>query len=485
MLRKIQPPRHLILGHSLSANNFRMATVIELLVIAKNLLAEGRHAEAEQICVQIINVAPQKASAWLLLGVIACQTNDDIRAFEYLQRAVQFDPTSSDAFYNLGVLFQKQGKNSLATGYFRRAIKLNPSHFQAHINLGASYQEQLRFDEAEATYEQALQIMPDSPEAHSNFAVLKLAKGNLLDGWNEYEWRWQTGQLRPHASESPLWQGEPLSGKTLLIHSEQGFGDTFQFIRYLPLVKNLGAKVIFECQKPLLKLLTTALWFDELIAAGSPLPSHDFRCPLLSLPRILKTTLSTIPCQVPYLSADPELTERWNTQLRTENGYLIGINWHGRVGLAESKLRDIPTSEFERFTELAGAKLISLQKEPEKISDGESTVAETQEKFMTLGDFDSTAGAFMDTAAIMKNLDLIITSDTSIPHLAGALGVPVWVALPFVPDWRWLLDRSDSPWYLTMRLFRQKSPGDWSTVFTEIRTALAQQLEKIQPTPDS
>jgi len=271
----------------------------------------------------------------------------------------------------------------------------------------------------------------------------------------------------------PKWSGGSLSGKTILIWAEQGFGDTLQFIRYAPLVKERGGVVVVECQKPLADVLLRCTGIDRLIAAGDELPQFDVQAPLVSLPGLFGTTMGTIPAHVPYVFAEPGLIEVWREKLRHVNGLRIGINWSGRVDPGPHKQRDIPPEHFLGLGAVPGVRLISLQK-----GGGDPSLA-LRACAMDFGDeLDTAHGAFMDTAAIMMNLDLVITSDTSVAHLAGALGLPVWVALPFVPDWRWMLDRSDSPWYPTMRLFRQKSRGDWAGVFREIGAALRERVEK-------
>lgn len=305
-----------------------------------------------------------------------------------------------------------------------------------------------------------------------------LLLGDFKHGWAEYEWRFSSGKVESFDFPQPQWKGQNISGKTILLYAEQGLGDTIQFVRYASMVKNQGAYVIVACQKPVAKLLTNISGIDQLITEGQPFPVFDCYAPLLSLPGIFKTELSSIPAKVPYLFADQALAAYWQSRLRGVSGFRMGINWRGKVDSAEWIQRDIPLDLMASLAELPGVRLISLQKGP---GQQDLTSAAGRLPIIDLGEFDTEQGAFMDTAAIMMNLDLIITSDTSIAHLAGALGVPVWVALPLVPDWRWLLDRSDSPWYPTMRLFRQEQIGDWTGVFENIKTALFKLLEGEAP----
>jgi hypothetical protein len=261
-----------------------------------------------------------------------------------------------------------------------------------------------------------------------------------------------------------------------LLIAEQGLGDTIQFVRYAPLVKKLGSTVLVECQKPLLNLLATCPGVDERISKGTAVPAFDMYAPLSCLPRLFKTTLETIPANVPYLSADARLVSEWRGRLRCVEGFKIAIAWQGNPDYRADRERSIPLGQFSRLADLPGVRLISLQK-----GRGVEQLALVRERFDIIeftNELDEQGGAFSDSAAILANLDLVITPDTSIAHLAGALGVPVWVALPYVPDWRWLLDRSDSPWYPTMRLFRQKKAGDWAGVFEEIRATLAARISQ-------
>jgi hypothetical protein len=285
-----------------------------------------------------------------------------------------------------------------------------------------------------------------------------------------------------------LWDGGDLSGKTILLDAEQGLGDTIQFIRYASIVKRCGGTVIVECPKPLLTLLEGCAGVDRWIAHGAELPAFDVRAPLLSLPGILKTTVETIPAEVPYLFAKPALVKRWRERLRGIDGFKVGIHWQGRATYRGDRFRSIPLRCFAPLARMADVRLIGLQK-----GFGTEQVAEFchlvrcdgQERpsYTDLADeLDRESGPFMDTAAVMKNVDLVITSDTAIAHLAGALGVPVWVALSSSPDWRWMLDRADSPWYLTIRLFRQREPGNWHGVFAEMESVLR---ERLSPSADA
>jgi Tfp pilus assembly protein PilF len=486
-----------------------MPTNNDTLMAARACHEAGDLAEAAQIYRQIIDADPNNFDAWHLLGVLASQCGRQHEAVKCIEkaldlcpnhaeahsnlglvlkdlgeldravarcsRAVQLCPQSAQIHYNLGSVFQQQDASDRAAKCYLRAIELQPDHSDAYNNLGLVRREQGRFDEAAACFQQALNLNPSSFQAHMNLGNLSLLRGEFDQGWQEYEWRWKPGLLPPRDFGRPRWNGEDVKGKTVLLYGEQGLGDTIQFIRYAAMVNDLGATVMIEEQARMLPLLSSCRGIDRLVAGGNRLPAVDFVSPLLSLPQIFQTTVETIPARVPYLFSDSTLISQWHNMLRSVKGFRIGINRAGRSDPGPHKQRDIPPEHFLGLGAVPGVRLISLQK-----GGGDPLLALRAGGVDFGEELDTQHGAFMDTAAIMMNLDLVITSDTSVAHLAGALGVPVWVALPFVPDWRWMLDRSDSPWYPTMRLFRQKSRGDWAGVFQEIEAALREQVRSRQ-----
>jgi hypothetical protein len=322
--------------------------------------------------------------------------------------------------------------------------------------------------------EKILRLQPNVAEAHVNRGIALLLKGDMEQGWPEYEWRMRSVEWAAAVKTLPipLWDGGLLRGRTILLRPEQGLGDTIQFIRYAPLVKQRGGTVVFECPKALKQILAGCPGIDQVVEQGLPLPAGvDVHAHLASLPALLGTTLSNIPATIPYLHADPALEASWREKLAANPGFKIGIAWQGNPSYRGDGQRSVPLTRFATLAGLPGVRLFSLQK-----GKGCEQVQQVAGQFsvIDLGPrLDETAGAFMDTAAVMKNLDLVITSDTAIAHLAGALGVPVWVALAFIPDWRYLLERTDSPWYPTMRLFRQSTPGDWNGVFERIAAEVA------------
>lgn len=430
---------------------------------------QGRMAESIVCYRHALKLEPHSPETLSNLG-LALLDEDLDEAIACCRRAVQLPPDFPQKYSNLGVALLRAGELDEAIALFEQALRLNPNYAEACSNLGDAYGHKgdlARFDE---WYDRALAISPEFPHARAARAMRMLQKGDFEHGWPEYEYRWKTAKLVPRPFAQPRWKDESLVGKSILLHAEQGLGDTIQFIRYAQLVKALGATVIVECYKPLTKLLASGTGIDQVYATGNGIPQSDFHVPLLSLPAHFKTAVDNVPANVPYLFADSKLVAHWREKLDPFTGFRVGINWHGREGKGLWQKRDIPLGLFDSLAEIPEVRLISLQKGTgryELLSMCDST------SIIDLGeDVDTFNGGFMDTAAIMMNLDLVISSDTAVPHLAGALGVPVWVALPAESSWQWLLGRNTSPWYPTMRLFRQKQAGDWPTVFHEIRDGL-------------
>jgi tetratricopeptide (TPR) repeat protein len=436
----------------------------------------GNPNEAVACYRRAVALRPNFVEAWTNLGLALTELEQDSEAIACHNQAIAFQPQRAELYSNLGGAFEKRGDLDDALANYRRAIKLQPNLAEAQVNLGNVLSKQGKLQEAVPCYHRALELRPDYADAHTGLAALMHLQGDYAGAWVEYEWRLHCKRMVQRHFQQQIWDGAPLNGKTIFIHYEQGLGDTFQFIRYLPLIKAQGATVIMEAQKPLIRLLANAPGIDRLVAAGDELPQFDVYAPLLSLPRIFRTTLDNIPAKFPYLFADRQLVELWRKKLQGVSGFRVGLNWRGRSSRGIHLLRDIPIECIASLAQLSGVQLISLQQgNPQRELAAHCNGASV----VDLGDeIDQLHGAFMDTAAIMMNLDLVISSDTSVPHLAGALGTPVWVSLPHVPDWRWLLDRDDSPWYPTMRLFRQKNLGDWAGVFEEIKVALYERLQR-------
>jgi tetratricopeptide (TPR) repeat protein len=440
------------------------------------LLDQRKRPEAIEVFRRVLELDPDYVEALNNLGNALNELGNLDEAEKCYHRALSLQPNDARIWCNLGTVYNDRGELDEALRHFQRALEIEPGFAAAHGNTGNVYQQLGRFDDAFAAYGAALTHDPNCADARYGRSTLRLLLGDWATGWTEYESRWQTRQLTKLNIDQPRWDGSPLGNDTILLHVEQGFGDILQFIRYAQHIKkrNPRATIVVKCQPSLASLLGRCPGFDRLVSINDSWSEFDVYAPLASLPRLLQTTQDTIPRDVGYVFADPALVAQWRDRLRPIRGFRIGINWHSGAGQGEFRKRNMPLQCFAPLAEIPGAIFISLQKGP-----GTEQLADMSNKFSVIDlgpDFDTGQGRFMDTAAVMMNLDLVVTSDTSIPHLAGALGVPVWVALPYVPDWRWLLDRSDSPWYPTMRLFRQKSPGDWTAVFADMRDTLAVML---------
>jgi tetratricopeptide (TPR) repeat protein len=434
----------------------------------------GRLDDAVASYEQALRLRPEWAVARLNLGNALRDLKKFAEAVACLEQAVRLDPGNAAAHKDLGGALRDAGRPDEAAASYERALRLRPDDADAHNGLAVCLRDQGRLPEALAGFEPALRINPEHPEARLNRAQEWLRLGRFAEGWPEYEWRWRQPNLTPRPTGRPAWDGSPLAGRTILVYAEQGLGDTLQFVRYAAVMKRQGGTVIVACQPALVRLLTGCPGVDRVVAKDSPLPPFDVQAPLLSLPGLLGTTLDTIPREVPYLAAAPDLVEHWRRELSSVGGFRVGIAWQGNPAYSADRLRSVPLTHFTRLARLDGVRLISLQKGP---GTEQLAALPTDCPVLDLGArLDETSGAFMDTAAAMANLDLVVTSDTAVPHLAGALAVPTWVALPLVPDWRWLLGREDSPWYPTMRLFRQREAGDWDEVFGRIAEELRRKL---------
>jgi hypothetical protein len=352
-------------------------------------------------------------------------------------------------------------------------LRLDPHYLDALGNLGRVLSTVDRFEEADASYSALLQLRPDQVEAHANRAMARLRAGRLAEGWEEFEWRWKTWYMGPRARDLPrsLWNGEALGDRVILLHAEQGLGDTLQFCRYAPLVAR-GARVILEVQPPLHRLLSRLPGIDQVLARGQELPPFDLQCPLMSLPRAFGTTLESIPAETPYLTADPAEVDTWRERIGALPGLRVGLVWAGSQRKEEPELalvdarRSIALATLAPLARVPGVSFVSLQKGPPAAQAAHPPAG------MMLTDFTAELHDMAATAALIMTLDLVISVDTAVAHLAGGLGKPVWLLNRFDSCWRWLANRDDSPWYPTLRQFRQTTPGDWSSVVERVREEL-------------
>jgi len=479
---------------------------------SKVLYKTGKIEEATRYCRKATTLNPHNAFAWLDLGGTLAIQGKTEEALQAYRMAVKIKPDLSHAEYNIGLLLGEQRNYQMAIGHYRRAVELQPDHAgawnnlssalritgqyeeaigcckkalqlnpvfeNAHMNIGLTLQEQGRLEHVLPHYERALELAPDYAGAHFNRAVWYLLQGNFARGWEEFEWRWQLDDLKRYQRRftQPEWDGTPGDGRTILVYTEQGLGDTFQFIRYVPLLAQKGFSVIIQCDLRVREILAGITGAAQIIAFDESPPPFDVYAALMSLPRLFGTELASIPAQVPYLHADTEHVEHWKSRIGETDGLKVGICWRGNPDHRNDINRSIDVGYFAGVARLPGIRLFSIQK---PLSEQDASNLPGSGAIVELGSqLDSGPDKFLDTAAVMQHLDLVITVDTSVAHIAGALARPVWLLLPYVPDWRWMLKCEDSPWYPTMRLFRQQTFGDWSSVFVQVEVALAEFREK-------
>jgi predicted O-linked N-acetylglucosamine transferase (SPINDLY family) len=432
------------------------------------LAALERHEEAVASCQRALAIKPDLVEAHLNLGNALNALKRSEEAIASYQSALALKPDFAEAHGNLGAALSYAGRYAEAIASCNKALALKPGFADAYNNLGTTLNALNRNAEAIASYQSALEAKPDFAEAHFSQGLALLTIGDFKRGWEQYEWRWATKGYAPTRDfVQPLWRGaEDLSGKTILLHSEQGFGDTLQFARYAPLLAARGARVVFEVQPALKALLTGLAGVEVTVAQGDALPVFDCHCPLLSMPLAFATTLQSIPAATPYLHANAGSVAKWQTLLGERSGPRVGLVWSGNPNHKNDRNRSIALARLLPLLAVPGVRFVSLQK------DLRAEDAEALRNLSGLARIGDHLDDFADTAAAVSLLDLVITVDSAVAHLAGALGKPVWVLLPFSPDWRWLLEREDSPWYPSARLFRQPQLGDWESVIGRVREEL-------------
>ena len=474
-----------------------MSTLDQALEGALRLHESGKLAEAEALYRQILRAAPDHAETLHLLGALAHQRGRGAEAVELINRAVAreggvpvfhnslgiayralnrleeaeaayrcalaLDPNFAEAHGNLGNLLHQRGDLDAAVECQRRARDLEPGRAEFHSNLGTSLYDRGEFAAAEDCYRRAIALKPDFADAHFHLGLIRLHRGDFREGWREYEWRWRASTFEQARRDfkQPQWRGEELKGARILLYPEQGFGDTLQFARYAKLVAARGGRVWLESPPELLRLLSRIEGAERVFAAGTAPADFAWQCPLLSLPLACGTALATVPAAIPYLAAEPEAAARWRQRLASRPGLRVGLAWAGRRTHRRDRARSLSLAALAPLAAIPGAAFYSLQKEAAALP------AWAEDLAPGLGDF-------ADTAAAISALDLVVTADTAVAHLAGALGKPVFILLPWVCDWRWLEGRADSPWYPTARLFRQREANGWDRVVTEVVQAFGQ-----------
>jgi tetratricopeptide (TPR) repeat protein len=427
-----------------------------------------RSAEALNSYDRALIIEPNNVNALTNRGVALHDLGQYGEALASHQRALALQPDHAAARSNRGVTLHRLGRLDEALASYDRALALQPDYVDALVNRGVTLHALMRFDEALASYDRAVALRADHADAHFFGSLSRLLAGDFDRGWIEYEWRRKGASTGPSRRDfpRPLWLGgNEIAGKTILLHSEQGFGDTLQFCRYAPMVAARGARVILEVEEPLQSLLTGLAGAGHVIAKGDPLPEFDLQCPLLSLPLAFKTQLETIPSAVPYLRPPDQALVKWSTRVPSKRRPRIGIAWAGHAKHLRDRERSIDLRNLLPLLDIE-ATFISLQKEVRAAD------AATLKESGGIIHFGHELENFSDTAALISHLDLVISVDTAIAHLAGALGKPVWILLTHVPDWRWLLDRDDSPWYPTARLFRQSETREWDSMIARVRDEL-------------
>jgi tetratricopeptide (TPR) repeat protein len=478
--------------------------------VAADLQNQGRGAEAETFYRAALALAPERPDTWSNLGLAVLQEGRAAEAVECERQALRIDPDNVEAMNNLGIALHALNALSEAENHFRAVLRLDPDHANATLNLGVIRQslghlaeaetlyrrarvlgtdearvcnnlalalaEMDRLDEAEAICRDALAANPDYPEAAVNLGMILLMMGNLAEGWGWYEARWRIPPLLglPRLPAETRWSGaEPIEGKTVLLLGEQGFGDILQFCRYAPMVARLGARVILAVPETLRRLMGSLEGVDQVVSQDDVLPRFDLHCPLMSLPMAFATTDETIPWHVPYLAAEPDAIARWQAIVLTRSGgpaLRIGLVWAGGRrpeqphAAAIDKRRSMLLAEMTPLGAVPGCVFVSLQLGP--------PAAQVDNAPFPMIDAAGRLTDFAETAALVATLDLVIAVDTAVAHLAGALGKPVWLLSRHDACWRWGRGQEDSPWYPTMRLFRQRHAGDWPDVMRRVAAAL-------------
>lgn len=467
-----------------------------------------------------VELDPNNLNAHLYAGAAYEKTNQIIAAITAFHKATRMDPTLFEAWHQLGSLYRHIERLEDAVPAYRKAMKLrpqsahvimdlantlnmlnhndealelyktiieqNPSALSALYNFGFTLKKMGKLKEALQIYQEVLSKKPDYAPVHFSLSSIYLTLGDFERGLPEYEWRWKAYNETKQRDAIPLWNGEQLTGKTLLVCAEQGLGDTLQFVRYLKLLKAKypHIKLVLETQSALAPLLRLQPYIDHVIARNTQRPRCDYQIPLMSIPLQVQTRLETIPADIPYIAADEERIAFWKEKLSTDSNFKIGICWQGNARYATLALRkavaakSLDLQSLKPLSELDGVSIYCLQQ-----VDGLDQVTDcdfTDKLIFFDTEFDSKYGSFMDSAAVIQQLDLVISVDTAPCHLAAAMNIPTWIMLPFPADWRWLLERSDSPWYPTVRLFRQPSAGDWNTPLSEMLSELKKKLSCAQ-----
>jgi len=418
-----------------------------------------------------LNCNPKFDLAWYNFGEILFNQEQYKLAINCFEKVISISPDFEDAYLNLGESHARQEHFNEAIQCFQKLLSINSNHTDALYNLGVAYNGLRQYDDAIATYDKVISIDPDHVKSHYNKSFILLTDGDCVNGFTEYEWRLKKQLTYKPQSQKPMWQGNQIQSKTLLVYAEQGFGDCIQFIRFLPLIQKKVKKIILECQSELVRLFSNLNTVDQIVPRGEPLPDHDFQASLLSMGYLLNITLDNLLSEIPYLQNDYPLPKEMTHDLNDNQKLKIGLVWGG-TGSTLKKTdmgRSLPLQACQILLDMKGCQWFSFQKGARS----KELKHPPGEKLIDLGQY---CHDFADTARAAREMDLIITVDTAMAHLAGAFGLNVWTLLSFDADWRWLRNLDYSPWYPSMKIFRQDSPGDWKPVIAQIKNALAQYL---------
>jgi tetratricopeptide (TPR) repeat protein len=434
---------------------------------------ERRWDDAMSAYATALRLKPNYADAQYNLGNVLSRAGRIDEAIDAYSSAIRLRPDHAGSHQNMGIVLRRAGRVHDSIAELAEAIRLQPNLVEAHANLGLSLKDDRRLEEAMASCRRAIAIDPNCAAAHLNLSLSLLLAGDYERGWPEYEWRTKVDSAgdETRSATQPQWRAEDIAGKTILLRAEQGHGDAIQFIRYVPLLAKRGATVLVECPPLLKRLMAGVRGVTRVLVPGEPRPAFDVQCPLLSLPLAFDTRLDTAPSDVPYLAADAELQRAWGVRLGASAGRRrVGVAWAGNPNHENDRNRSMPLSALAPLRSVSGIEIHSLQ------TGAAAAAASDPSAPLVPIDHSAKLSDFAETAALISNLDLVISVDTAVAHLAGAMGKPTWLLLPCAPDWRWLLDRSDSPWYPTVRLFRQSRPGDWAEPIVAVVNELRERV---------